>query len=212
MHNMQMETPHAPNPEDELRVLEPISPLLYEGFERATELACGYFEDQRRPVDPSLFPEIARYEMKHFLEGHGQVVEELSREEVGHNGLCITFAERRIRMWKAPDDQLPVASASQKRRDFLNQQLELYLNEGVLKAVEWNLVILWNVDSTYGLDGLHLVCPKSASRDGLKVESHWAVRIPHPAASAPPAFYKKEKESAGDLPLKIASEEERDVS
>ena len=192
---MRMTEPIA-DPEQELEAIGPLIPLLFEAFEAATERACQFFEPNS-PVDSCLFPELVRYFMKGTLADKVEVVQDFEREAVGHNGLSVIFRGRRIRMWKAHDDELPPAGSSRAKRGFLNQQLALFLSEtGDSQLVHLNLVILWNVSSSYRLRRLYLACPKSANGTWVPAESWWTREIQHPAAAALPG----ESSASPDMP------------
>ncbi len=204
-HIMTMDTPKMPpSPDDELRNLEPLIGLLYEGFERATEEACQFFEMRTKPIDPALYAPLVRYHMVQFLRDKGQVVDDFEQEKLFNNGLCVTFAGRCIRMWKAGDDTLPSPGSSIAKQSFLSQQLT-YLPEtgGVLRPLVINLVILWNIDAHHRLKRLHLVCPKSASQDGLFVEAYWSCPIPHPATYVDTSQVARSEIESEDLPIGI---------
>jgi hypothetical protein len=206
---MTMQTP-IPNPDEELASIAPVVPVLYEGFEAATESACQYFENKDRSVDPSLFPHIVRYEVGEYLKDRTGVVVDLTQEELANNGLSIVVNDRHIRIWKGEDDRIPPPGGSKARIQFLNQQLALFDIQGELRAVDRNLVILWSVDNQHRLEALCLVCPKWAASNGLVVQNHWARTLEHPAqtplAVVPPT--PDQSQEPKDLPLRLAENKE----
>jgi len=174
-----MKSTSAPDPEAELAALGPILPALFEAFEQATERAIDFFRHLTAPVNADLYPELVRYYVKSHLEAVGAVVDEFEREELGKNGLCISLSSRRIRMWKAHGDEVPPANGSAAKLAFLNQQLPLPMAAfQSLKQIDFNLVILWNVDGGYHFKGFFLCCPESTS--GSQVNVYWSVPVPHP--------------------------------
>jgi len=197
-----------PSPDDELQNLAPLTGLLYEGFESATERACQFFEAEAEPVDAALFAPLVRHYMVRFLRDKGHVVDDFEQEKLFNNGLCVTFGGRCIRMWKADDDTLPPPGSSIAKQSFLSQQLS-WLPEigGSFTPLTLNLVILWNIDAHYHLSKLHLVCPKSASQDGLFVQAHWTIPIPHPAISIDASQLGPSEAESKDLPIGIREPE-----
>lgn len=204
-----------PEPNEELRKLEPLIPVLFEAFEGATESACAFFEGEEKPINAALHPCLVRYYARDFLQDKCQVVEEFEREEIANNGLCLAYRGRRYRIWKAEDERLPAPGPSGVKQAFLNQQLSMFLPEhGEARPVDLNLVILWNVDQQHRLTGLHLVCPKWASSDGLTAEAHWACPIEHPAAGmagVPSEPRPTEPDGYKDLPIEIRETDARDI-
>jgi hypothetical protein len=176
---MTMNTPTAPDPQEELDRLGPLILTLYEAFEAATQEGRQYFETRGRPINADLFPDLVRYHVKEFLDDRCQLLINFEREDTNRNGLRFAYRNRRYRMWKSDDDALPAPGKSQSKLEFLNQQPVLPGLEPYFQSVDgWNLVILWNVDSGYRLTALNLVCPKSA--DATAATLHWSVVIPHP--------------------------------
>jgi len=209
---MSMQTPQTPDPDDELQHLAPLMPLLFEGFEIATERACQFFEAESKPVNGALFAPLVRYHVREFLQDKGQVVDDFDREEMFNNGLCVTFGTRRIRMWKADDDTLPPPGSSLVKQSFLSQQLSWSLLDGQSpRLITLNLVILWNVDGQYRLSTLYLVCPKWAPHEGLAAEAYWARAIPHPATSIDAVQRAPSETKSKDLPIEIYEAEVADI-
>lgn len=202
-----MAEPMIPDPDDELENLAPLIPILFEGFEAATEKASQFFESQSKPVNSALYPTLVRYYMREHLKDKGQVVDEFDREEIFNNGLCVTYGVRRIRMWKAYDDTIPPPGSSFTKQSFLGQQLAMSLFGDNPKPIELNLVILWNVNSHYRLSGLYLACPKSALHNGAAAEAYWSRPIPHPAESLVDTHLEPKSESSKDLPIEVSEVE-----
>ena len=210
---MPMKSTRVPTPEEEVQALGPLIPLLFEGFEGSTEAACHFFESQNKPVNPWLYPELVRYHMTDFLRDKVQVIEDFDPEEIIKNGLSLIFRRRRIRMWKAHDDELPAAGPSKTKLGFLNQQLSFYLEDGAFQEIEHNLVVLWSVDRAQRLSKLYLLCPKSAESRWASGQAHWSRQLDNELLSdeegtirpAVPSDYPP------DLPLEKANTELGDV-
>jgi len=195
-------TEQHPIPEDEIATLSPLLPLLFEAFESATEEACQFFETRGRPVNRPLFPALVRYQAKEHLEQHGQIVDDLDTEDIGINGLSLIHRARRVRIWKAEDDELPAPGTSRPKTLFLNQQLGLFLPEhGNPSTIELNLALLWNVDRNHRLKALHLACPKSAFYTWSPAQAWWTVQLRHPG-SATGVEVREPPVAPGDLPLR----------
>jgi hypothetical protein len=180
----------------------PALPLLFEAFESAAEQACQFFEARATPVNRPLFPALVRYHARELLEQRGQTVDELDSEDIGNNGLCLIHRARRIRVWKAEDDELPPPGTSRLKSLFLNQQLGLFLPEdNTPSSIQLNLALLWNVDSNFRLKALHLACPRSAFHMWSPAEAWWTVRLTHPGSAAS-ADIPEPLSDLGDLPLR----------
>lgn len=204
-----MKMTNIPSAFDELNQLEPVIPLIYQALDRGTESAADFFEQAGKTVNPALYPELVRYFAAEELRDKGQVVEEFVQEPIGRNGLCLVYKKRRIRIWKATEDELPAPGTSSVKTGFLNQQLSWDLadleNPG---PIERNLAILWNIDPRHRLSGLHLVYPRATASSWSPAAKYWSAEIHNPFLSDAkrPAGLEG---SAKDLPIGLI-EVERD--
>lgn len=174
----------TPNSNDEMRLLAPLTRVLFASFDRNTERACHFFESASKSINPYLYPELVRYWVREDLKEHYKVVGDIICEDITKNGISVVFGGRRIRIWKAKEDELPAPGRSQVKKAFLGQQLSFYIsNEGVLKQIENNLAILWVVDSRRRLDKLFLALPESVEDDWVPAKAHWIDPIPNPFLS-----------------------------
>ena len=150
-------------------------------FESSTELACQFFEKEGKPVNRALYPDLVRYYARLRLEDEGYVVENLESENIGKNGLCIVFRQRRIRMWKAASDELPAPGPSASKAGFLNQQLSFRIfGDDDASNATLNLAVLWNANSEYRLERLHLALPEYTRSIWAPATKRWSCEIPNP--------------------------------
>jgi hypothetical protein len=194
--------------------LKPLLDVIYEGLEAGTEHAREYFEGQSRGIEPTLASALVRYRMKAYLADRAEVVEEYDQEDLANIGLCIRAGKYCIRIWKSGGDFIPPPGRSRSKHGFLHQQLEFVFPDqpGIPRMTELNLVVLWNVDPSYHLTGMHLACPKAAPTNYSTVEVYWAIPIDHPALSID-AQTEAQSESyvTHDLPFEPVETEEGDI-
>jgi hypothetical protein len=167
--------------EKALKALASLLPVVYSALEAATQSTREFFDREDRPIDSYLAPCLVRYYAKQHLDSVGQSVE-YDREELSNNGLCLTYNNYLLRIWKSEDGELPVPGQSRPRQAFF-QQLPIAINN---PEEQLNLAILWEVSSDYNLQRLLLSCPKAGDTTRASVEAYWTIPIPHPALSSPP--------------------------
>jgi hypothetical protein len=197
-------TPTPPEPDQELHAFEPLSRLLYDAFEVSSDLACKFFEDQNKDIDPYLFPNLVRYHVKSFLAERAHLIASMSRGELGNNGLALRFAGRFYRIWKVPLPAFPLAGRTSATLNFLNQwQLPMVFDPASGVMTFSNRTVLWAVDSNYRLSVLHLACPMKATRQDSEV--YWSVHIPHPIAQqgSMPANMPSVPAASDELPFDL---------
>lgn len=173
-----------PDSQKSLQDLQPITPLFYSAFEAATQNVKEFFEREAKQIDNWLAPCLVRYYAKGFLRNAGQDIDDEPYDlddSLSNNGLCLSYGNYQIRIWKTSDGHLPVPGPSQVRQAFFNQQLSLGFPLPVGKI---NLAILWSASASYGLAGLALSCPRGGKETRASVQEYWSVPIPHPALSA----------------------------
>ena len=198
---MCMKNASVPSYPDELAAIAPLIPILFPAFERSTERACEFFEKLGKEINVDLFPELVRYYMAEELKDKGLVLENYQFEEIRKNGLCLVFNQRRIRIWKADENDLPAPGNSGVKMGFLNQQLSFSLaSDGAFIAVERNLVILWNVNVHHRFARLHLVMPESAENKWSTAGAYWAEEIPNPLLSDAAKPLETEDAESTDIP------------
>jgi hypothetical protein len=174
-----------PTAQSEIATLSPLWPMLYEIFEAATERACRFFEADSAPINRDLFPELVRYFVSRELRDKEFILDGFVKESIIKNGLSIIYRDRRIRMWKTLDDELPPPGRSRVKQGFLGQQLSFFpASNGIIKTVKHNLAVLWNIDTNYRLDHLQLAYPESVEEMWVPAKAHWTTQIPHPVSGS----------------------------
>lgn len=170
-------------PEVVLRDLGPVLPAIWDGFAVSTDFTQGFFEREETALDPSLAHNLLRWNFKRYMAAQGYRVQDLKAENIANNGLYFVFEGRyHIRMWKmtGPEPDLPPVGQSTSKDLFLRQ---LVFDLGAEDRV--NLVILWQVDKSYKLLGLHLLKPRYEPTMQRDIEYEWKRPIEHPLLSQP---------------------------
>jgi hypothetical protein len=194
--------------------LSGILPVIVEALETGTVRANEFFKRHGKAVNRQLFPSLVRYFAGEHLSDEGHVIDELDREVIGNIGLSMKYRERRIRIWKADGDTLPAPGTSNAKSGFLNQQLawDFRVPESPTH-VDFNLVVLWNVDHKFRLSGMHLALPESAELAWTPAKAHWVERIPIPFVEAPAVPDEMSVDDTYDLPFESAEPDtEEDVA
>jgi len=192
-----------------VRDLEPLTVLLYEGFEGGLSVTREFFETHGAPICKHLGPAIVRWYVKRFLSDRGHVVQELQQQDMNNNGLGMRFQPYYLRIWKSDDGQLPYPGQSRTKRDFLYQAAYIPFRWN-WSPPKTNLVFLWSTDSEYQGLQLYLACPKENPAQEGAVATEWGphplehpvMRRTAPALSEPPVIdlpyeYKNDSEVEG---------------
>lgn len=188
-----MSIPERPAPEEALKHLAPVLPLIYSGLEAGALEVRGFFGERNQSIDDAaLAAHLLRWRTKHHIDDSKSGLSvELERENLANSGLSVFFDGYHVRVRKAVDGQdedgdpitlAPIPGPSVKLQEFYAQQMSL---PGIDDAPQTtlNLLLLWQVTSDYRLAGLTLVCPRSGGLNRESVRVHWQVPVPHPALS-----------------------------
>lgn len=169
--------------------LRQVLAVVQEVLDTATVQVRTFFENRQAEVDTYLFAHQVRYEVKVLLEqqryrraGYRFVV-------LSQNGLFLIYQSNglvyEIRIRKADEEgDLPTQNLSRALREFYNQPTPYFPGfspaevAALVSPRRLKLIVVWDVDETYTLGDIFLVCPMSESGD-----IYFADRIP-PAATA----------------------------
>lgn len=172
------------------------------GIERGLERARDYFEG--REFDPHLHAHIVRdYAAEELRRSEQSVGFKLERRPLA--GLSISFRGYVLKIWKKHGESLlQPPGHSEPRQEFLHQPIQPFL--AIPQIETWvrnptKLVYVWSSDN--GVVDLSLVCPKNFDEDNLwqPGESHWDIRIEHPANElAPDVDFASDDE---ELPINL---------
>lgn len=182
----------------------PLLRLLYQLIEEGTEIAFSFFDGQPEPTfpDPYLYPAVVRWHITRTLDALSGTSITYERAELPSNGVEVRYQGQRLKVFKStPEGALPAPGLSLPRQDFY--QPSLFGEDGESP----NLVVMWELDSSYHLASVQLVCPKGDGTPWKTGQQAWAVRLPHPASfEVPPTI-----EESGDLDLQHGDGNDLDI-
>jgi hypothetical protein len=177
------------------RTLAPLTGTLYALLDGATHEAKEFFDTERRPFSPSLFPGLVRYVTKvhwdalMFAPHDAEALLGFVRLEIPNDGLAFSNGTHQIRVWKSDEGGLPAPGNSQSKRIFFAQG-SMFGEQWTQMAMSdadaaWaasgpiNLALLWDVDESRLLSSLQLVCPELGAEGNFG--ETWRVPVQHPA-------------------------------
>jgi len=185
--------------ESVLSELDPITSKVSEAVEIGVAVARDYFEEHHKNFDPWLFADLFRNEVGERLssiqESGTLLPYGYRRILLPNNGLEFWFGDYRIKILKSTDGRLPVGGSIARNLFYYQPMLP-----SMEDAFGTKLVIVWEIDKSYMLAQLQLVCPKSPSIYPDSPEEHWEIDIPH-AAVMVVAEPTKAEPSDQDLPI-----------
>lgn len=167
-----MSFPKIASPEEALKMLSPILPELYAGFENGLFEARDYFNAKHIALDRSALSMLVRLHVKDRLAKAG--LKEVTLENPSLCGLHFVYKDIQIRVWKSEDHNLPDPGPSEQRQAFYQYSLGFPDGQPYRK-----FAILWNLDDLGGLT-LWLVCPKNFDAETRVSELHWYAPIIDP--------------------------------
>lgn len=186
--------------------LEDLLVLASIAFDNGTAHAREYFESRGHAIEPELGAMLTRSIVKELLEE--RFTKEI--EEIWNLGLGLSLGHYRIKIWKTTDGHIPPPGQSRPKRAFLAQQLSF---QGLGKAVNHNIVLMWQVNPRFELSDLYLALPNDPSALLFgQTEVRWRERI-DPFSLIPPVpttisddadepldfeFEKDDQQAAGD--------------
>jgi hypothetical protein len=174
-----------PSHEEARRAIDPLLFFLYGSLERSIGKAQAYFDLQKDPIDPSLFPSIVRFEWRKEILAHATT-------EISENGdtlevLCpynlgihLNFAGYHIRAFKSKVGGAPLPGGSDKRirffcQEFSDQYVANFEGEVILPAPSTNLCLIWSVDRSFNLVEMRLCLP--LGWQDMSLDTFWDVTL-----------------------------------
>jgi hypothetical protein len=154
-----------------------------------------YFESLKQPVNPSLAANIARYHAKDFIAKSRDLRSPYLLREVPNNGISLKQDLFEIKVLKGRDGDPPSPSKSKKSERFYTQsspqQLALFRKfRRPWSSAEWeefaacadslNVIFCWEVDESYSISRLQLMCPRLPWKYMQNVKLFWKTDVPHP--------------------------------
>jgi hypothetical protein len=177
-----------PEPNEVINDLRPILPTIYEALNKGTLEAVDYLEKLKKEkgfsFDLLFAAHITRYHTFQFLKRNGYNVIngeadfEYEMKDIANSGLYLFYNRYSIRIFKTQNGEVPNPGNSiTKQLYYSQQQYELF--PGITDpARNLNLILLWDVSSTYKLKSLSIACPKSGGKTKESIVMHWKKLIP----------------------------------
>jgi hypothetical protein len=153
-----------------------------------------YFDSLKHQVNAPLAANIARYHAKHTIAKNRNIRTPYYLEEVPNNGIAIKQDLFEIKVLKGRDGDPPSPSKSKKSERFYSHyalQLPLFKNlHRPWASHEWKefvestdklcLIYCWEVDESYSITRLQLMCPRQPWKYMQAVKLFWKEDIPNP--------------------------------
>ncbi len=181
-----MKIPNIPDPPRAVEDLALLTPVLFQALESGTQHAREYFEQQNLRVNADLYPSLVRFHARRLFDEYKEMVSYIS-EELSNNGLMLFFGRYRIRILKSNRGDVPTPGQSRAKQQFYRQSVEQpFLPFDAEATVEHNLqpvnlLVIWEVTSSYNLLSLDLVCPHNDELSPDAAQIYWQCPLPHPA-------------------------------
>ena len=168
------------DPEDILREMRQLVPVLFTAIEDGVLLAHEFFAKRREREEPHLHATLIRYQAKLAFDAAGQQCE-FDREDLPNNGLCLTLGRFKLKIFKAHQGGLRGPGVSRTKQAYFKQMRLAFLDdmEVMYPSDKLNLVVLWQI-SRQGHVTLSLAMPKDADERKHSTECYWHVPIHNP--------------------------------
>jgi hypothetical protein len=168
--------------------------LIYEGLLIGSEKVKEYFDLLKHSLNPALAANLARYHARQHATSRKRLGSEFFFEEVPNNGIVLRRDWCELKVLKGRDGEPPTATKTNRSRRFYSQSSQRSLPgidwNGLLESVDWktfvagksklNLILCWEVDETYGISNVQLMCPRSSGKYGQGVKLFWRRQVAHP--------------------------------
>lgn len=189
---MQNQTPlidlpvEMPDYQTSMSELGRIPLILYQGLEQAASEAAG-FRDAKCPgerMDEGLTASLIRFHLQRYLKRVGvesQLEDDLSIDPLPFMGISFHYGTYHVKVLKGARGCLPGCGDSEKKVRFYNQVQSMFVVDNRPVQTSANLVVLWDLDSAYGLAGVWLGLPAVGGARAGDVSAFWLERIPHPS-------------------------------
>lgn len=208
---VSMASLNVPSPEEVQKEIKSVFPIIHTALEQGTLQAREFFEreDTTKQIDRYLAPNLVRWWAKKYLQKAGYQISEdqtdYSFQPLANNGLSMKVGRYRLRILKSDDGDAPVPGDSVSRQNFYQQiSIVLTTEDGIeIQDEVTNLLVLWDTDFMYNLNGLSLAYPKCGGNTKASVQLHWHVPIMHPAFSFTVDASAEPVQETDNLPLTL---------
>jgi hypothetical protein len=192
-----MNTDIPDDPSEIRELLADASRDVYNGLIYGSMIAREHFDTYKRPINLSLAANITRYHAKSFLSTRRSPGSPYLLKNANNNGIAIRQDAFELKVLKGRDGDPPAPSKSIRSERFYEQRSprQLVLFPGMFRSWtsgDWplfaarsqtmNLILCWEVDPSYSVIQLQLMCPRQAWKYGQAVRLFWKRVIPNPIA------------------------------
>jgi hypothetical protein len=173
--------------------LERVPEVLYQALEHAAaktkEFKDSHFPKRKR-LDACLTAVVFRAHVIEYMNGEGiEAREDSGKWSFRHLPFCgISFYYKKlhVRILKGPDGILPGCGYSKRRKMFYDQNQTRYLVDNQIMESDANLIVLWDLDSSFALAHIWLALPCKGGKRPQDVSVYWCDEIPHPIQKVVP--------------------------
>jgi len=156
--------------------------LVDQALRDSVRRATDWFGLLGGSIDLSVHAAVTRYLTKLYLSARDVAVENeealFELEKIPNCGLCLEGQGYEIRILKNSSEGVPKAASEARSRFYSSNQLQLTFSaehSASQPRVPLNLVLLWDMDSSYSYSGLEVACPRGERNDGT-VDCYWKER------------------------------------
>jgi hypothetical protein len=218
-----MKSNNPTSPEEILSSLSIAVASVYEGLLNGSQKVQDYFESQQHDINAPLAANIARYHAKKHAASQRRLNSPYWLEEVGNNGIAIRQDAFHIKVLKGKDGEPPTATKTTKSQNFYSQsqvtpkfpQINWTKNwtskdweEFIASTSRVNLILCWEVDYSYSISRVQLMCPRQSGKYGQGVNVFWKRPVAHPILGIMGLPTVNDQEDAEDLKIYFEDAEE----
>jgi hypothetical protein len=166
---------------------------VYKSFMHGGLKVREYFDALKHPVNAPLAANLARYHAKEFIAKGRNILTPYILEDVPNNGIAIKQDLFEIKVLKGRNGDPPCTTKTKKSEQFYSQSKQMELIKGfqrpwashewlefVASANKLFLILCWEVDETYTINRLQLMCPREPWKYRQSVKLFWRTDVPHP--------------------------------
>jgi len=194
---------------------------VYEGLLFGTYKAQEYFDGDSNGLNFPLAANIARYHAKEYIKRVRPSEAPYRLAELPNNSIEIRQDWCLIKVLKGRNGEPPTATHTVRSQEFYHQQPIQQTLPGInwlriWKTRDWkyfleqctqlNLILCWEVDYSYGVEKVQLMCPRLSGKYWQGVRTFWRLTIPHPVLGITGLQTVDESQEVDDLPVYFESE------
>jgi|SRR6185295_7180939 len=189
---------------------------VYEGLLLGAYKAQEYFDEGSKEINYPLAANIARYHAMQYVKSNRRVDDPYYLGELPNNSIEIRQDWCLIKVLKGRNGEPPTATHTVRSQEFYHQQPMQPNLPGinwinVWKSRDWktflqqctrlNLILCWEVDYSYNISHVQLMCPRQSGRFWQGVKTFWRLPVPHPVLGILNLPTVDETQEVEDLPV-----------